>query len=155
MLDQQHLAQALSRVLWIAGSPCSGKSTISHTIARIYVFIDYHADAWESNHFNRRGAAGDAEAEAFLKMSMNQRWIERSVEVLPKTQGRTPPRKQPWVLGRTISILSDTCTYMREASFCESELFHFFHITSFSLFLQPWLLGRTLPMRTVSLRFVW
>jgi len=82
MLNQQNLVQALSHVLWIGGSPCSGKSTISHTIARTYVFIDYHADAWESNHFGRRVAAGDAETEAFLKMSMSQRWIERSVETL-------------------------------------------------------------------------
>ncbi len=82
MFDQHHLAQALSHVLWIGGSPCSGKSTVSHTIARIYVFIDYHADAWESNHFARRVAAGNAEAEAFLKMSMDQRWTRRSVETL-------------------------------------------------------------------------
>ena len=72
----------LAHVLWIGGSPCSGKSTISHTIARIYVFIDYHLDAWSSNHFARRIAAGDAEAAAFLKMNMDQRWIERPVEAL-------------------------------------------------------------------------
>jgi hypothetical protein len=82
MPDQKHLAQALSHVLWIAGSPCSGKSAISHAIARIYVFVDYHVDAWSRNHFARRVAAGDAEATAFLKMNMDQRWIERSVETL-------------------------------------------------------------------------
>jgi hypothetical protein len=49
-------------VLWIAGSPCSGKSTISHTIARIYVFVDYHVDAWSANHLARLVAAGDAQA---------------------------------------------------------------------------------------------
>lgn len=75
-------ANALSHVLWIAGSPCSGKSTISHTITRIYVFQDYHVDAWGGNHFARRIAAGDNEARAFLKMNMDQRWIERSVETL-------------------------------------------------------------------------
>ncbi|HVB60595.1 MAG TPA: hypothetical protein VNE61_05300, partial [Ktedonobacteraceae bacterium] len=82
MLDQPDIAQQLSHVLWIAGSPCSGKSTISHTITRIYVFLDYHADAWARNHFARRVAAGDPEAGAFLKMNMDQRWIERSVETL-------------------------------------------------------------------------
>jgi adenylate kinase family enzyme len=76
------IAQALSHVLWIAGSPCSGKSTISHSITRIYVFLDYHLDAWASNHFARRMAAGDAEARAFLKMSMDQRWLQRPVETL-------------------------------------------------------------------------
>jgi len=82
MADQSEIAKALAHVLWVAGSPCSGKSTISHTIARIYVFLDYHVDALAENHFARRVAAGDAEAQAFLNMNMNQRWVERSVETL-------------------------------------------------------------------------
>src|SRR5258708_7207385 len=82
MVTQPTSEQILPQVLWIGGSPCSGKSTISHRIAQIYVFLDYHLDAWSSNHFARRVAAGDAEAMAFLKMSMDQRWVERPVEVL-------------------------------------------------------------------------
>ena len=86
MLKQSDLAARLSarlsHVLWIGGSPCSGKSSISHTITRIYVFLDYHVDAWSRNHFERRIAAGDPEATAFLNMSIDQRWIERSVETL-------------------------------------------------------------------------
>jgi adenylate kinase family enzyme len=82
LLDQSDKARSLSHVLWIAGSPCSGKSTISHTITRIYVFVDYHADAWARNHFARRVATGDPEATAFLKMNMDQMWIERSVETI-------------------------------------------------------------------------
>jgi hypothetical protein len=82
MLDQSQIAEALSHVLWIAGSPCSGKSTISHAITRIYVFLDYHVDALSGNHFERRIAEGDAEATAFLKMSMDQRWIQRPIETL-------------------------------------------------------------------------
>jgi adenylate kinase family enzyme len=82
MVAQANLVQELSHVLWIGGSPCSGKSTISHTIARIYVFIDYHVDAWSSNHFARRIAARDAEAAGFLERSLDQRWIEPSVDEL-------------------------------------------------------------------------
>ncbi len=82
MLDQLQVAHELSHVIWIAGSPGSGKSTISHTITRIYVFLDYHVDALAENHFARRIAAGDAGATEFMKMNMNQRWIERSVETL-------------------------------------------------------------------------
>ena len=82
MLDQPQVAKALSRVLWIAGSPCSGKSSISHTITRIYVFLDYHVDALASNHLARRTAEGDAGATAFTKMNMDQRWIQRPVETL-------------------------------------------------------------------------
>lgn len=80
MQDQKQLAQALSHVLWIGGSPCAGKSTIGH--ARIYVFLDYHLDPRFRNHMARRLAAGDPALDAFLKMNMDQRWLERSVEAL-------------------------------------------------------------------------
>lgn len=73
------LRAALAHVLWVAGSPCAGKSSIAHAIARIYVFVDYHADAFARTHFARRVAAGDAEAVAFLRMSDDQRWLRRSV----------------------------------------------------------------------------
>jgi adenylate kinase family enzyme len=82
MTDQTKIAQQLRHVLWIGGSPCSGKSTISHTLTRIYVFLDYHLDAWARNHFARRVAAGETEAGEFLKMNIDQRWIERPVEAL-------------------------------------------------------------------------
>src|SRR5581483_6824695 len=82
MQEQSDIAQKLSHVLWITGSPGSGKSTISHTITRIYVFLDYHVDALARNHMARRIAAGDAGATAFMKMNVNQRWVERSVETL-------------------------------------------------------------------------
>ncbi len=82
MLDQPRLAQALSHVLWIGGSPCAGKSTIGHTIARTHVFLSYHLDPMARNHAARRLAAGDRALQAFLKMSADQRWLERSVETL-------------------------------------------------------------------------
>lgn len=84
MGDQTDVAKALSHVLWIGGSPCSGKSTISHTIARIYVFVDYHADAFARYHFARRVAAGDAEAIAFLRMTVDERWLQKPVEEMAR-----------------------------------------------------------------------
>ena len=39
MLDQAQRTLALSHVLWIGGSPCAGKSSIGHTIARTHVFL--------------------------------------------------------------------------------------------------------------------
>jgi hypothetical protein len=55
--DQTDVAAALSHVLWIG-------------------------DAFARNHFARRVTAGDADAIAFLQMTMDQRWIQRSVEEL-------------------------------------------------------------------------
>lgn len=74
--------QDLAHVVWIAGSPCSGKSTISHTLARIHVVVDYHVDAWSANHFARRIAAGDQEASAFMSKTMEQRWLLPSAQDL-------------------------------------------------------------------------
>lgn len=82
MPDQAQLARALSHVLWIGGSPCAGKSSIGHTLARTHVFLNYHLDPMGRNHLARRLAAGDPALEAFLKMSMDQRWLERSVDAL-------------------------------------------------------------------------
>jgi hypothetical protein len=82
MLNPSQLASALSHVLWIGGSPCAGKSTIGHTIARTHVFLDYHLDPMFRNHAIRRLAQGDLALTTFLQMSMDQRWLERSVEAL-------------------------------------------------------------------------
>ena len=74
--------ERLKHVLWIAGSPCSGKSTISHTIARIYVFLDYHADPLASVHLARRIADGDEDATAFQHQPMEERWLKPTAEEL-------------------------------------------------------------------------
>jgi hypothetical protein len=100
----RHSAQELSHVLWIAGSPCSGKSTISHTIARIYVFVDYHVDAWTANHLARLVAAGDAEATAFSGMTMDQRWIERTGERLADEAVSIWTRSFPLVIEDLLSL---------------------------------------------------
>lgn len=104
MLDQQQMAQALSHVLWIGGSPCSGKSTISHTIARISVFVDYHVDAWAANHLARRVAAGDAQATVFTHMSMDQRWLQRSVETLAEDTIEAWTKEFPLVLEDLLAL---------------------------------------------------
>jgi adenylate kinase family enzyme len=104
MPDQSRLSRDLAHVLWIGGSPCSGKSTIAHTIARIYVFVDYHADAWARNHFARRTAAGDAESAAFMQMNMDQRWIERPVEALVQEAIMSWPRDFDMVIEDLLAL---------------------------------------------------
>ncbi len=108
MLDQQDVARKLSHVLWIGGSPCSGKSTISHTIARIYVFVDYHVDAWDGNHMARRIAAGDVEAQAFMNMSIDQRWVERSVAALTREAISSWSRAFPLVIEDLLALPTET-----------------------------------------------
>src|SRR5690242_13534786 len=79
MLEQ---AKDLSHVLWIGGSPCAGKSTIGHNIARSHVFLGYFLDPMARNHLKRRLAQDDEKMAAFLKLTMDQRWVERLVDTL-------------------------------------------------------------------------
>ncbi len=104
MPDHADVAKSLAHILWIGGSPCSGKSTISHAIARIYVFVDYHADAFERHHFARRVAAGDAEAIAFLRMNMDQRWLQRSVEELSRETIVSWTNRFPYVIADLLAL---------------------------------------------------
>lgn len=107
MLTASSSQRILPHVLWIGGSPCSGKSTISHAITQMYVFLDYHLDAWSRNHFARRVAAGDAEAQVFLRMSMDQRWIERPVEVLVQEAITSWSKDFPLVLEDLLALPKD------------------------------------------------
>ncbi len=104
MADQAKEAQKLTHVLWICGSPGAGKSTVSHNIARVYVFVDYHADAWARNHFARRVASGDADAQAFLKMNMDERWVERTVETLTHEAISSWPKHFPLTIEDLLAL---------------------------------------------------
>ncbi len=105
MTSSVHVSPArLKRVLWIAGSPCSGKSTISHTIARIYVFLDYHADPLASVHLARRIAAGDQEAIDFQRRTLEERWLKPTVEELFDTAVTAWTREFPFVLDDLLAM---------------------------------------------------
>lgn len=80
--NAEMITAALTHVLWIGGAPCAGKSSIAHAIELSHVFPGYHLDAWSRHHMARKLAQGDARTEAFLKMNMDQRWVQRSVEEL-------------------------------------------------------------------------
>jgi adenylate kinase family enzyme len=49
MLSQKEL----SRIYWIAGSACAGKSTIATSLANELDWNIYHADAWTDDHRKR------------------------------------------------------------------------------------------------------
>ncbi len=136
MPDQTDIAAALSHVLWIGGSPCSGKSTISHTIARIYVFVDYHADAFERSHFARRVAAGDANAIAFLQMTMDQRWIQRSVEELAQEAIVSWTKNFPLVIEDLLALPKENII-VAEGNFFPASVLPYLSHPSQAIWLTP------------------
>ena len=88
----------LEHVLWLGGSPCGGKSSISHLLAQIYVWVDYHADAWEKAHLRRRILRGDQQAIAALRQSNDERWLIPSVEELVQSASRSWTHNFPLVI---------------------------------------------------------
>lgn len=98
MPDNDEPAPVLDHVLWLGGSPCGGKSTISHQLSQIYVWVDYHADAWERAHVRRRIARGDQEALADLQQSTDERWLLPSVDDLVRSASRSWMRTFPLVI---------------------------------------------------------
>ena len=53
---EHKIASSLSHVLWIGGSPCSGKSTIAATLAHAYGMTTYSCDDAVERHVRLAGA---------------------------------------------------------------------------------------------------
>jgi 2-phosphoglycerate kinase len=76
------LTANLSRVLWIGGSTCAGKSTIADRIAERRGLRIYHVDEYEQAHAARAVAAGLPVYERWTAMSLSERWAHSTVEEL-------------------------------------------------------------------------
>lgn len=48
-----NLAQPLSHIYWIGGSPCAGKTTIARKLAAEYGFTYYKCDDCYDDHMSR------------------------------------------------------------------------------------------------------
>jgi len=136
MVADSTAEQVLSHVLWIGGSPCSGKSTVSHRIAQTYVFIDYHVDAWAENHFARRVAAGDAEAMTFVQMNMDERWVERPIEALVQEAITSWSRNFHLVLEDLLALPKETII-VAEGNFFPEDVAHYLSSPHQAIWLVP------------------
>jgi hypothetical protein len=95
---------ALAHVRWIGGSPCAGKTSIADALARRYGLGVYHFDRQETDHFQRRIAAGDAEASAFLSMSMDERWLDDTPAEMASTTIASWTRRFPLVVDDLLAM---------------------------------------------------
>jgi hypothetical protein len=126
----------LSHVFWIGGSPCSGKSTISRAMAQIYVFLEYHADAWTRNHLARRITQGNEQAAAFAQMSPQERWSERSVATLVEEAITSWTNDFPLVLEDLLAFPKDNLL-VAEGNFFPASILPYLSHPHQALWLVP------------------
>ncbi|MWV43328.1 AAA family ATPase [Paenibacillus sp. HJL G12] len=69
-----NLKQELSHVIWIGGSPCSGKSTIAEKLSRKYDFYYYSCDLHHEQHIQRCNPAEHPFMQRLKDLSSNEIW---------------------------------------------------------------------------------
>jgi dephospho-CoA kinase len=74
--------QSLRHVLWIGGSPGSGKTTVATRIARRHGLRWYNADAQTWAHRDRAIREGNAAAIQWEAMTPEERWTTSPAEML-------------------------------------------------------------------------
>ena len=79
------LSQDLSHVLWLGGSVCAGKSSISRLLARRYPLQLYHYDRHEPDHIARSRPDRHSAITAFNSLTMDERWVLRPPEIMAES----------------------------------------------------------------------
>jgi 2-phosphoglycerate kinase len=72
-------------VRWLGGGTGAGKSTIARRLAGQHDMVVYDSDATLREHARRSDPATDPLLHAFLAMDMDERWANRSPEMMLRT----------------------------------------------------------------------
>lgn len=84
-LDSEQLKVRLRHVRWIGGGSGGGKSTIARRLAAHYGLHLYRSDAAMAEHASRSTPADAPLLHSFIAMDMDERWANRSPEVMFQT----------------------------------------------------------------------
>ena len=84
-LDPEQLKVRLRHVRWIGGSSGGGKSTIARQLAANYGLHLYSSDVMMADHASRSTPADAPLLHAFIAMDMDERWANRSPQVMFQT----------------------------------------------------------------------
>jgi 2-phosphoglycerate kinase len=95
--DPEQLVTRLRHVRWIGGGSGSGKSTIARQLATEHGLRLYSSDAMMAEHTRRSNPDATALLRAFLAMDMDERWANRSPDVMLKTF--------PWFAGEGFDLI--------------------------------------------------
>lgn len=74
------LSQRLHHIRWIGGGSGAGKSTVACLLAEQYGLCLYHCDDTQFAHTVRSNAVDQPMLHAFLAMTMDERWAQRTPE---------------------------------------------------------------------------
>jgi 2-phosphoglycerate kinase len=96
-LDPEQWPHRLRHVRWIGGGSGAGKSTIARQLAADYGLRLYDTDAVMAEHARRAAAAETPLLQAFLAMDMDERWANRSPDVMLRTF--------PWFAGEGFDLI--------------------------------------------------
>ena len=83
--DSGSLSSRLGHVYWIGGASGSGKSTIARRLADKHGLRLYSADEAMGDHARRWLPEDCPNLTAFVKMSMDQRWVDRPPQTMLET----------------------------------------------------------------------
>jgi hypothetical protein len=79
------ISDALSHVYWLGGGSGAGKSVMARRLVDLYGMTLYDTDAAMGNHAGRCAAEDCPRLEAFKKMTMDERWANRTPQVMLDT----------------------------------------------------------------------
>ena len=71
---------SLDHVLWLGGAPDAGKSSVVKALGERYAFRWYNFDYFEPQHFERMRGGTYPATEAFLALTLDERWVLHSPE---------------------------------------------------------------------------
>ncbi|MBX3011734.1 MAG: hypothetical protein KF832_09500 [Caldilineaceae bacterium] len=83
--DAQALQKQLRQVYWIGGGSGAGKSTIARHLATELGLHYYATDDVMADHAQRSTAESCPLLHAFIAMTMDERWVNRSPEIMLAT----------------------------------------------------------------------
>ncbi len=79
-LERDLSPERLQHIRWIGGGSGAGKSTIAGLLAEEYGLHLYHCDDAQSAHTARSNAVDHPLLHAFIALTMDERWVERTPE---------------------------------------------------------------------------
>lgn len=85
MAEAAELRARLQHAYWIGGGSGAGKSTIARRLADRYGWRLYATDDVMRDHAERTTAEDAPALHRFIGMSMDERWVKRSPEVMLET----------------------------------------------------------------------